>query len=205
MTISFDRIRSILFDERASGTLTDIPQDLYTKVHEEIELMYRELYESGDPLSERSQDMIRQVESFKSYIQEIFSIRTGRIIELALAKGNGDTIDREIKRLMIPEEQALFETVSKAVQHARGELIDRRSRKPTLIPETEVEEPVAEAEEEGAPRGLNLIRLIAPIEPFMGIDGRTYALENEDVVCLPSPNATVLCDRNIALNIRIRK
>jgi Uncharacterized protein conserved in archaea len=205
MTISFDRVRSILFDERASGTLTDIPPDLYTKVHEEIELMYKELYESGDPLSDRSQDMIRQIESFKSYIQEIFSIRTGRIIELALAKGNGDTIDREIKRLMIAEEQALFETVSKAVQHARAELIDRRSRKATLIPETEIEEPVDEAEEDGAPRGLSLVRLITPIEPFMGIDGRTYKLANEDVIYLPTPNATVLCDRNIALNIRIRK
>lgn len=205
MTISFDRVRSILFDERASGTLTDIPSDLYSKVHGEIELMYKELFDSGDPLSERSQDMIRQIESFKSYIQEIFQIRTGRIIELALARGNGDTIDREIKRLMIPEEQALFETVSKAVQHARGELIDHRSRKQTLIPETEVEAHDEEGEDEDAPRGLSLVRLIAPIEPFMGIDGRTYALMTEDVVCLPFPNATVLSDRNIALNIRIRK
>ncbi|MCQ1539148.1 DNA replication complex GINS family protein [Methanocalculus taiwanensis] len=205
MTISFDRVRSILFDERASGVLTEIPPDLYVKVHEEIELMYKELYDSGDPLSDRSQDMIRQVESFKSYIQEIFSIRTGRIIELALAKGNGDTIDREVRRMMIAEEQALFDSVAKAVQHARAELIDPRSRKPTLIVETEIPEHEEEAEDDVAPRGLSLIRLIAPIEPFMGIDGRTYALQNEDVIYLPSPNATVLCDRNIALNIRIRK
>ena len=65
MTISFDRVRSILFDERASGTLTEIPPGLYQNVHEEIERMYRDLYESGDPLSDRSQDMIRQIESFK--------------------------------------------------------------------------------------------------------------------------------------------
>ncbi|MCP1662417.1 MAG: DNA replication complex GINS family protein [Methanocalculus sp. MSAO_Arc1] len=204
MSITFDRIRSILFEERASGTLTEIPPDLYRKVHDEIERMYRELYDSGDPLSDRSQDMIRQIESFKSYIQEIFVIRTGRIIELAMAKGNGDTIDREVKRMMVPEEQALFDAVSGAVSTARGSLIDQRTRTEKLVFETPSEDRV-EAADDDSSHGLMAIRLMEAVEPFMGYDGRTYMLENEDVVFIPSPNAKVLCDRNIALNIRIRK
>jgi DNA replication factor GINS len=203
MTISFDRVRSILFDERASGTLTEIPPGLYQNVHEEIERMYRDLYESGDPLSDRSQDMIRQIESFKSYIQEIFLIRTSRIIELATARGNGDTIEREVMRMMISEERELFETVSKAVLQARTSLIDLRSRKKTLVFEEKEEAEVVE--EEASSLEMTVIRLIAPVEPFMGYDGRTYALMVEDIVTLPTPNASVLSDRNIALNIRIRK
>jgi len=202
MSISFDRLRSILFDERASGTLTDIPPELYQKVHEEIERMYRALYDSGDPLSEETQDMIRQIESIKSFLQEIFSIRTNRIIELATAKANGDVIDREIMRLMTSEEKILFDTVSKAVSHARGTLVDLHIRKKTPVIEEKVEE---EADEEITSEGVTAVRIITPVEPFMGYDGRTYSLLPGDIVVLPQPNADVLCSRNIALNTRIRK
>jgi DNA replication factor GINS len=43
------------------------------------------------------------------------------------------------------------------------------------------------------------------IPPFMGLDGRTYALEAGDLVTLPKGNAGVLGERNIALNIRLIK
>jgi DNA replication factor GINS len=36
------------------------------------------------------------------------------------------------------------------------------------------------------------------MEPFMGVDGRIYHLKAEDVVTLPSKNAGVLIDRNMA-------
>jgi DNA replication factor GINS len=39
------------------------------------------------------------------------------------------------------------------------------------------------------------------MEPFMGVDGRIYRLKAEDVVTLPSRNAGVLIDRNIALDV----
>jgi len=203
MNISFDRLRSILFDERASGTLTDIPSDLYQKVHEEIERMYRVLYDSGDPLSEETQDMIRQIESIKSFLQEIFSIRTARIIELATAKANGDVIDREMMRLMTSEERLLFDTVSKAVSHARGTMVDLHiRRKVPVIEEKEEEEEIADAK---TSEEVTTVRIITPVESFMGYDGRTYSLLPGDIVVLPRPNADVLCNRNIALNTRIRK
>ncbi len=205
MTISFDQVRSILFEERASGTLTEIPPELYRRVHQEIERMYRDLFDSGDTLSERSQDMIRQIESFKSYIQEIFVIRTNRIIELAKAKGNGDSIDREVRRMMVSEERVLFDTVSKAVSNARERLIDHRFPQEVLDVSDPIEEENLEITPDETLYNQNIVRLISPVEPFMGYDGRTYVLENEDVVSLPAPNANVLCDRNIALNIRIRK
>lgn len=202
MNISFDRLRSILFDERASGTLTDIPPELYQKVHEEIEVMYRALYDSGDPLSEETQDMIRQIESIKSFLQEIFAIRTGRIIELATAKANGDVIDREMMRLMTSEERLLFDSVSEAVSHARSTMIEHHVRRKSPIIEKMIEEEVRETitSEEVTP-----VRIITPVEQFMGYDGRTYSLLPGDIVVLPRPNADVLCNRNIALNTRIRK
>ncbi|MCP1714750.1 DNA replication factor GINS [Methanocalculus alkaliphilus] len=202
MSISFDRLRSILFDERASGTLTDIPSEFYQNVHEEIERMYRALYDSGDPLSEETQDMIRQIESIKSFLQEIFAIRTSRIIELATAKANGDMIDREMMRLMTSEERLLFDNVSQAVSHARSTMVELHIRRKTPVIEEKVEE---EAGEVITPQEVTPVRITTPVEQFMGYDGRTYSLLPGDIVVLPRPNADVLCNRNIALNTRIRK
>jgi len=39
------------------------------------------------------------------------------------------------------------------------------------------------------------------MEPFMGIDGRTYEMEAGDILTLPSRNAQVLVERDIVLNI----
>jgi DNA replication factor GINS len=45
------------------------------------------------------------------------------------------------------------------------------------------------------------VRILQEIDPFVGMDGRIYALRKEDVVTLPAWNADVLVERNIALNI----
>lgn len=50
-----------------------------------------------------------------------------------------------------------------------------------------------------------LVLIREEVPAFMGLDGRTYALESEDIVTLPRENADVLCKRNIALNIRLIK
>ena len=48
---------------------------------------------------------------------------------------------------------------------------------------------------------LALARVLSPIKPFLGFDGRTYTLEAEDVVTLPLENAAVLREHNIILSI----
>jgi len=39
----------------------------------------------------------------------------------------------------------------------------------------------------------------------MGVDGRVYVLTQGDIVTLPENNAEVLCEHDIALNIRLNK
>ncbi|MBP2132769.1 DNA replication factor GINS [Methanomicrobium sp. W14] len=53
--------------------------------------------------------------------------------------------------------------------------------------------------------GYDIVYLKESIDPFMGLDGHIYSLSAEDIVTLPSRNASVLCGRNIALNIRVGK
>jgi len=44
-----------------------------------------------------------------------------------------------------------------------------------------------------------LVRILADIPTFVGLDGRHYKLSKEDVVALPEGNAKTLCNRNLAV------
>ncbi len=46
-----------------------------------------------------------------------------------------------------------------------------------------------------------IVRVLADIPAFIGLDGRDYKLSKEDVVVLPEGNAKTLCNRNLAIQI----
>ena len=46
-----------------------------------------------------------------------------------------------------------------------------------------------------------IVRILADIPTFVGLDGRNYKLSKEDVVELPEGNAKTLCNRNLAIKI----
>lgn len=46
-----------------------------------------------------------------------------------------------------------------------------------------------------------IVRILADIPTFVGLDGRNYKLSKEDVVELPEGNAETLCNRNLAIKI----
>lgn len=46
-----------------------------------------------------------------------------------------------------------------------------------------------------------IVRILADIPTFVGLDGRNYKLSREDVVVLPEGNAKTLCNRNLAIKI----
>ena len=50
-----------------------------------------------------------------------------------------------------------------------------------------------------------LVRVLADMDAFMGVDGRIYTLTKGDIVTLPERNAEVLVERNIALNMNLSK
>jgi len=47
--------------------------------------------------------------------------------------------------------------------------------------------------------------VLKDIPTFMGTDGRSYRLSEEDVVVLPKANAKALCDRRVAVAVNIGK
>ncbi len=106
---------------------------------------------------------------------------------------------------MLPAEREMYDGIARVIDAARQGMVAE------VVPRPEAEAAVPAGTEAPAaadpgcgpvePLPVRLVRILREIDPFVGIDGRVYALRKEDVVTLPARNADVLVERNIALNI----
>lgn len=220
-----DELRTMLLEERDSGTLTTIPQDLYARTATDIRTLQQEVFVHEDPFSDEARLLIEKVASIRATIEEIFRIRTEKVVGLAQSQAEGSFIDREDLRVLIPSELEMFNRIVDAIRQSRSQLIEWRAgpgpRKPAVETAYEIahlgEETVSEPGDEraiedfsleseqktvtDAPFVYDLVQALSSMEPFMGVDGRTYELIAGDILTLPSRNAQVLAERDIVLNI----
>jgi DNA replication factor GINS len=101
---------------------------------------------------------------------------------------------------MIPSEREMYRIILSALEDCRRSTAET-SGGPIRTAEDTAEK---ETESESFPERKDeyiIVRMLADVDAFLGVDGRTYSLKKEDVVSLPRINGEVLCDHNIALNI----
>lgn len=199
-----DELRSILLSERETGRLLSIPKDLFYSSGKNLESLLEEVYASEDPFSDRARILIERVSSIRETLHDLFMLRSEKILALARTQEEGQYVDRDELKRMLPEEREMFDAVTLAISHSRCRLIP--------VPATGAgvsrAEAAVEAERcadvlEAPPAGPDYVlsRVLSDMEPFMGVDGRIYQLCREDIVTLPLRNAEVLCERNILLKI----
>jgi len=202
-----DSLQLVVSAERdAIGSLTVLPPDLFSRAGVEIEALRKVFTACTDPLAEPFRTATERIDALQQHLDDLVRMRSQKILMLALLRAEGRSVDREHQRRMLPAEQALYDEVREAVDRYRHEMFGDTVR-PTPEGGTPVPPACAAAAAEAAievnptPHALTLARVVAPIEPFLGFDGRTYALEPEDVLTLPHENAAVLRERNIILSI----
>lgn len=215
--VKLDDLRLIILNERESGKLSEIQPKTFEEAQEYLRSLYREV--SGEArtldcfLTDRAGAVLEEINSVRETLEEIVRLRTRKILKLALLQTESRFIDRaEIKR-MLPSEKQMFEEISGAIERCRHEfMMEYPPVRRTVPGEEEIDdlqdEGVMDAEAvtvQAEGQGMSIVRILEDTGPFMGIDGRIYTLHREDVVSLPERNARVLCNRNIALNIRLSK
>ncbi|MDV0442765.1 hypothetical protein [Methanorbis rubei] len=229
--ISISELHGYLIDERNSGSLTDIPASLYEDVHTALTALTTEARSMGDPFGEGVQILLKERESLREYIRDLYAERTRKIFSLALAKATGEEINREELRCMVSGERSLYEVVADSATSCRKALLDGKqildtttafhftpapavsaANEPLLVDEVSFVDAHADevfqngnADAETAPESYRVIMVQQKVEEFQDYSGRCYALSPGDIVSLPQPMAEILCNRNIALNIRLRK
>jgi DNA replication factor GINS len=216
-----EKLRQMLLDMHHSGRLSYIEPGLYEDARAYVEKLKADYYGLKNPLESRAGSLlIEEIGSVTDTVQEIFSVRTRQILDLAFQQMEGQYFDKEEARKMLPAERAMYEQIVDAIEACRETLvhgvecpfggegaavagrIDGAEEAPAV---SGPEVPAVAAASRPVQSPYALVHILSDMESFMGVDGRTYALERGDIVTLPENNADVLCERDIALNIRLNK
>ncbi|WP_292365360.1 MULTISPECIES: hypothetical protein [unclassified Methanoculleus] len=215
-----EKLRQMLLDMHHSGRLSHIEPGLYEDARAYVEKLKADYYGLKNPLESRAGSLlIEEIGSVTDTVQEIFSVRTRQILDLAFQQMEGQYFDKEEARKMLPAERAMYEQIVDAIEGCRETLV-HGVECPFGVEGAAAAgrmDGVDEAREVPGPEGSEaahrrtvqspyaLVHILSDMESFMGVDGRTYALERGDIVTLPENNADVLCESDIALNIRLNK
>jgi DNA replication factor GINS len=195
-----DNLRNIILNERESARLGEIAPDTYEAARRYLEELQAQVYASEDPLSEDTRTLIEEIHSLRETIRELFQIRSRKILALAGARLE-TPVDREETKKMIPPEREMYRIILAALEDCRCTTAEGKTGRAAA--DAEASEEGGEARVSPPPEnGQMIVRMLADVDAFLGVDGRIYTLKKEDVVSLPRINAEVLCDHNIALNIK---
>lgn len=199
-----DELRILLLSERETGRLVKIPKDLFPAAGRGLEELYGDLYACEDPFSDEARTLIERITAIRETLLDLYRIRAEKILSLARSQEDGQYIDREELKKLLPGEKEMFDQVVLALEQARCRVIEgSMPRAPSPHGgDRERERCASVLSPEAAERPRFVVsRVLQDMEPFMGVDGRIYQLMREDIVMLPERNADVLCERNIVLNI----
>jgi DNA replication factor GINS len=221
--MKLDDLRSILLSERETGRLTAVAPDIFEKGHAELAAITKKVYAFEDPFSDDARSLIDETLSIRETIQDLFAIRSRKILALTIMHAEGNYYDREEVKRMIPAEKEMFEQMTASIEQCQGILLHNipytlnasRHAEPVADDSTSEPEPFEEGEpaEPGALQApanplahpCVLVHVLEDMDSFMGVDGRIYTLAKGDIVTLPERNAAVLSERNIVLNINLCK
>lgn len=202
-----DGLQLVVSGERdAVGSLTALPPDLFVRAGEEIGALRQVFSVCTDPMTEPFRTATERIDALQQHLEDLVRMRSQKILLLALLRAEGRSLDREHQKRMLPAEQALYDEVQGAVDRYRRALIGGvlpagAAGDVPVTAECAIAATAMNLYPGTTPAPLDLARVLSPVEPFLGFDGRTYALEAEDVVTLPPENAAVLRERNIILSI----
>ncbi len=226
--IGLDDLRKVLLSEREAGKLLQMAPDFFDRAHASLHDLRKKVADSEDPFSDDVQKMILETRSISETLSDLFAIRTGKILSLAENQAQGFYIDREEEKKMVPQEREMYDRIVSAVRACQDTLVQNTPQ--TRLPvhagtvQEKTAEPAAASEEPAAPAEIPepehpnppqparkpaapekypyaLVRVLADMDTFMGIDGKTYELVKGDIVMLPERNAEVLVERNMALTM----
>jgi DNA replication factor GINS len=220
--MDLDYLRLIILEERDSGRLSEISYETFRDSATYLQELYSEAKSIDHFMTRRGSELIEEIESVTSTLQDISSLRLNKIIKLALVTIQGGKTDKDELKRMLPPEREMYEEILTSVRTCRSRLIEpeMEGMSAPVVPvesAVSVDYPAEEgssgtkAVAESAPAspeepdGYEPVYISGDIDSFMGLDGRIYTLSKEDIVMLPEKNASVLYGRNIALNIRVGK
>lgn len=228
--MNIERLWEILYKERSSPLLQELPQNFYEEVRDYIRRLEQEKEKADDTRKAFIEDEIR---SARAKIEDIFRRRIGKIVKMASAGA------KTCPKGLTPDEKAIFEGVASCVEEGRkrimraifGETKDEK-KESVDVKQLAEQESVSEHAKEAASgdagaadatdemavanrdatanaavmeNELCVVRMLESVPAFIGVDGRVYKVRREDVLTLPKDNAEILCKKGVAVQLSVRR
>ena len=203
--MSLEELWRILDAERRSAGLQNIAPSFYEDVSNYIKELEMELSKTS-PEDTKAIILIDELKTARMRIENIFTKRIGKIINLASSKVCGLS---KIPNGFVASEKEIFDRTVEIIEEAKSAFLE-----PTLsCPKTKefytangprTDEKDIGKEVRSPPvilDGFYVLRVLKNLPTFVGSDGRNYTLGEEDVVVLPKSNADILCAKGAALKI----
>lgn len=229
-----EKLWEILYKERSSPLLQELPQNFYEEVRNYIRNLEQERESANDTRKAFIEDEIR---SAKAKIEDIFRRRIGKIVKVA--SSGAETPPKGLT----PAERAIFEGVASCIEEGRKRIMraifgEEREEKedesnphaaaravvaaeavgvsvkslPERTSEAKVGRQIGTAAEAAgevaatnAPADFYVVRMLESVPAFIGIDGKVYKVRREDVLTLPKDNAEILCKKGVAVQIKVKR
>src|SRR5208337_2220742 len=150
-----DDLRSILLSERETGRLTGVAPDIFEKGHAELAAITKKVYAFEDPFSDDARSLIDETLSIRETLQDLFAIRSRKILALTIMHAEGNYYDREEVKRMIPAEHEMFDAATASIEKCQGILLYNKPRStihaPLIAAPSVVASEAGEVEETGEP------------------------------------------------------
>lgn len=200
--MDIEKLWEILYKERNTASLQELPENFCEEVCEYMEKLKEEKGEADERRRELVEDELRNA---KMKAEDIIRRRIGKLVKLA-SSGM-----KTAPKGMLEEEERIFEGVKSHVEGGKERIFalmqgdkegegrrEEKSEKRELAEQTakEVEKTVSAKNRD---EELHIVRVLEDIPTFMGTDGRIYKVKKEDVIMLPKTNAEILCKRGVAM------
>ncbi|XGI82926.1 hypothetical protein ACEU6E_06475 [Halorutilales archaeon Cl-col2-1] len=214
--------------ERETDSLRDLHDSFYSDAAEYIDGLREERDSLDSPYSDEAQKINDAVQTSRQVVESIYRRRVGKIVKLASLSANGTSVDESG---MTDEERELYDSIVGLIRDNHSKVVERLEEGPPLDvedeedvdrdgdnryqPEHEAEtetsqtdeltqhtdDSVSEADLETDHDDYKTVRLLDDLPEFVATDGRSYSLSEEDVVVLPEPNADVLVENEVAVEV----
>jgi DNA replication factor GINS len=215
--MDIEKLWGILYKERNTASLQELPETFCEEVSEYMEKLAEEKGEADERRRELVEDEIRNA---RMKVEDIIRRRIGKIVKLA-SSGM-----KTAPKGMLEEEQMIFEGVKSHVEEGKEKIFalilgEKEGKSEKMDAEKENEKDVthfdqtfSKFDEASSPapvpaknknEELHIVRILEDIPTFMGTDGRIYKVRKEDVIMLPKTNAEILCKRGVAVRFEGEK
>lgn len=205
IVITYETLYDILRREKSRPELQELPnnfsEDLINYIKKKREILESQESKKSIFTSIEVQKTRKQIENIQKIIKELYERRESKIIQLALIASR-TSINTEEKRVMLPEEQELYEEITQKLTFFRENVLYELTI--GNLPKIELNhyKPKDLKIAEKPNKSTKSLKLLCDIPRFVGTDLETYGpFKDQDVTEVPHEIAELLIKQKRAEEI----